>query len=327
MQITSGTAPLASQGYSILLPADSGNTYNLIGISDAQGSSGTYAYSSTIISSARLELDDMTDDFSNRINLNFTDSGQGSFELASITPAGYSQSGDFTLVAGTAPDTIAGKHFDCTIQAGLNPFARSSTFSLDIAFSGETYTITGGPGVLDSTGTCSYSITNRSTAAIQVSDTVTGVSTTYMSFTGPASGFFAIAQPETGAYQVGTFTVSDRWSTFFNDATSLGDSWYSLTGADHEFGQFSMALYPYVYHVDMGWEYVVDGDDGANGAYFYDFTDGAWVYSQPEIFPFLYDFKRDAWLWYQPADGTADHYTSNPRKFYDFTTQTWVTHL
>jgi hypothetical protein len=114
---------------------------------------------------------------------------------------------------------------------------------------------------------------------------------------------------------------------FFTGEASLGGDWFYLSQSNSMFGYYYMNSFPYVYHSDMGWEYFEDAADGHQGAYFYDFTDGVWFYTQPSFFPFLYDFNVNAWMYYEPLQGAAGHYTSNPRWFYNLSSKAWSNHL
>ena len=206
MQITSGTYPLASYGYAILLPANSGNFYQEIGIYGMLNSSGTYSYMATGSSTGQAIFNDTTDAITNRVNLTFSSATEGTFSGATISPPGYYQAGYFVGALGQAPGSIAGQSLYCTVADGRYPFASSGNFT--IVFSASGYTLTGGGGVGSSSGTYSYSIVNRSVAAIQISDSVVGISTFYVGFSTSSSGGYATKQSSTGGFQVGSFTVT-----------------------------------------------------------------------------------------------------------------------
>src|SRR6266487_3457710 len=57
-RITAGIFPFASSGYYLFLPANSGNTYQSIGIYNVSSSSGTYSYTATGPSTAILNFND-----------------------------------------------------------------------------------------------------------------------------------------------------------------------------------------------------------------------------------------------------------------------------
>ena len=91
----------------------------------------------------------------------------------------------------------------------------------------------------------------------------------------------------------------------------------------HYFGYYSYLTDPnYIYHFDLGYEYVFDAADGNGGAYFYDFESGHFFYSSPTFpFPYLYDFTLKTVLYYYPDPSEAGHYNTNGvRYFYDFAT-------
>ena len=49
-----------------------------------------------------------------------------------------------------------------------------------------------------------------------------------------------------------------------------------------------------------------------------------WWYTSRDLFPFLYDFTLNSWLYYSPDVNNTQHYTSNPRFFFDFNTMTLI---
>ena len=83
----------------------------------------------------------------------------------------------------------------------------------------------------------------------------------------------------------------------------------------------------FVYHFDMGYEYVIDAQDGLSGVYLYDFSSGGWFYTSPAFpFPYLYDFTLNTVLYYYPDPVNAGHYnTDGVRYFYDYGTGKIVT--
>ena len=93
------------------------------------------------------------------------------------------------------------------------------------------------------------------------------------------------------------------------------------------FGHYSYLDDPhYIYHDDLGDEYVFDAGDGMNGVYLYDFASGDFFYTSPAFpFPSLYDFTLGTVLYYYPDPANPGRYTSNPRQFYDFATGQIIT--
>jgi len=90
------------------------------------------------------------------------------------------------------------------------------------------------------------------------------------------------------------------------------------------FGYYSFDGYPWIYHDDLGYEFFIDAQDGQAGAYLFDFDSGGFFYTSPTLFPYLYDFTLNAWLFYYSDPNNPGHYTSNPRVFYNYTTQTVI---
>ena len=118
---------------------------------------------------------------------------------------------------------------------------------------------------------------------------------------------------------------------FFAGEVSLGSGVYYLQfpqapqGDGNIFGYYNYAFFPILYHYDLGFEYFLNANDGANGAYLYDFQSQHWWYTSPSVFPNLYDFTLKSWLYYDPASNNPGHYTSNPRWFYEAATGQWTT--
>ncbi len=115
---------------------------------------------------------------------------------------------------------------------------------------------------------------------------------------------------------------------FFAGEVSLGDGAYYLAFPDGtRFGYYSYLTDPnYIYHFDLGYEYVFDADDGNSGIYLYDFASDDFFYTSRTFpYPYLYDFSLNTVLYYYPDPNNLGHYTSNPRYFYDFATQTIIT--
>ena len=111
---------------------------------------------------------------------------------------------------------------------------------------------------------------------------------------------------------------------FFNTATDLanGVEYLQFAGGNY-FGYFSYLADPhYIYHFDLGYEYVFDAADGESGVYLYDFTSSDFFYTSPTFpFPYLYDFELETVLYYYPDPGQGGHYdTDGVRYFYDFAT-------
>jgi len=131
--------------------------------------------------------------------------------------------------------------------------------------------------------------------------------------------------------------ILDAWnavdgsSPFFNGQGPTGSGWYYLPfpsgNSPYYFGNYTYEFWPWMWHSDMGFEYVQDANDSSNGVYMYDPTLEDWFYTNPADFPFLYNFGSvqapvDHWWWYEPTSNR--HYTTNPRWFSDLFTGQWI---
>ncbi len=115
---------------------------------------------------------------------------------------------------------------------------------------------------------------------------------------------------------------------FFSGEVSVGNGVYYLQlPGGTPFGYYSYLADPrYIYHFDLGYEYLFDAADGKGGVYLYDFKSGSFFYTSPGFpFPYLYDFSLNAVLYYYPDAGTPGRYTTNPRYFYNFLTGQIIT--
>ena len=123
-----------------------------------------------------------------------------------------------------------------------------------------------------------------------------------------------------GIGNVGTVFKFNVHPGFFDDRLSLGDSIYYLSFPGGNYFGFYVDLGAnYLYHFDLGYEYVFDANDGQAGVYLYDFASGDFFYTSPTFpFPYLYDFALETILYYYPDPNNAGHYTTNPRYFYNF---------
>ena len=113
-------------------------------------------------------------------------------------------------------------------------------------------------------------------------------------------------------------------SAFLTGEASVGNGVYYLAfGNGGYFGYYSYLTDPhYIYHFDLGYEYVFDAKDGNNGVYLYDFQSNGFFYSSPAFpFPYLYDFTLNTVLYYYTDPNHAGRYNTNGiRYFYDFAT-------
>ena len=134
--------------------------------------------------------------------------------------------------------------------------------------------------------------------------------------------------PNTGQHEEDVYYVRvSAHPTFFNGEIALGGGFYYLQFANGTpFGYYSyLPDQNFIYHIDLGFEYLLDANDANHGIYFYDFASSSFFYTSPTLFPDLYDFSLNAWLYYLPDANNPGRYTNNPRWFFNFATGQWIT--
>ena len=112
------------------------------------------------------------------------------------------------------------------------------------------------------------------------------------------------------------------------DAPLSNGVYYLAFPNGNDFGYYSyLSDFHYLYHFDLGYEYVFDANDGNSGAYLYDFKSKDFFYTSPDFpFPYLYDFSLNTVLYYYPDPNNAGHYDTNGvRYFYNFSTGQIIT--
>jgi hypothetical protein len=175
--------------------------------------------------------------------------------------------------------------------------------------------------------------------------TCTGGASKTLSDAGPLSfmGTIAIASLPPGEYCIGvnannsndaSFALSFNpplsavyADAFFDGQYALGSPWnYLLFGDGNLFGYYAFVqgspstANAWLYHADLGYEYVVPGS-ASGSVYLYDLASNHWWYSSSSLFPYLYDFSLNSWIYYFPNTANPGHYTSAPRSFSNLTTQ------
>ncbi len=127
----------------------------------------------------------------------------------------------------------------------------------------------------------------------------------------------------TRIFQAEPATV-DIHPPFFSGEAVLGSGVYYLSFPSGKyFGYYSYLDDPnFVYHYDLGYEYVFDAKDAGAGVYLYDYTSGGFFYSSPIFpFPYLYDFSLNSVVYYYPDPNNPGRYnTDGYRFFYVFNT-------
>ncbi len=118
------------------------------------------------------------------------------------------------------------------------------------------------------------------------------------------------------------FTLAASHASLFAGEAALPNGVYYLAFANgNPFGYYSYLSDPrYIYHFDLGYEYVFEAADGKSGAYLYDFKSGGFFYTSPTFpFPYMYDFALNSVVYYYPDPNNAGRYNTNGiRYFYVF---------
>ena len=143
---------------------------------------------------------------------------------------------------------------------------------------------------------------------------------------GKDGGFYGADDAATSQGSVFKLTVMSHPAFFAGQVPLVNGVEYLAFPNGNFFGYYAFLDDPrFLYHFDLGYEYVMDAKDGKGGVYLYDFASGGFFYTGPTFpFPYLYDFSRSAVLYYYPAS-SAGHYAANPRYFYDFATRQIIT--
>ena len=251
-------------------------------------------------------------------------------------PGGLSLAQSSGLISGTP--TQAGTF---QINLGAAYLDGSATATLTLTIAPAPVTTPGITSVLTASATqgqaFSYQITaDNAPASFNATGLPAGLSVD------TASGLIAGTPTQTGAFPVvlsatntagtGTATLSlvvaasggYSLPAFFTGEAALGSGVYYLSFPNgNYFGYYSFLSDPdYIYHFDLGYEYVFDAHDGQGGVYFYDFQSSDFFYTSPVFpFPYLYDFNLNSVLYYYPDPNDPGHYNTNGvRIFYVFST-------
>ena len=227
-------------------------------------------------------------------------------------------------------------------------FTASNTAALNITVGGTTSQGATSPGVLQSSGTVTLagnlSIRFAAGAALPgAADTLAIVSGASVSgsFANVINGERLATADGLGSFQVNYGPSSEKSKTlvvlsnfvaqggvshpaFFTGEAALSNGVYYLAFPNgNYFGYYGYLSNPaYIYHFDLGYEYVFDAADGKDGVYLYDFKSSDFFYTSPSFpFPYLYDFNLKTVLYYYPDPNNAGRYnTDGVRYFYDFAT-------
>jgi uncharacterized repeat protein (TIGR01451 family) len=108
---------------------------------------------------------------------------------------------------------------------------------------------------------------------------------------------------------------------FFMGEVGVGDGFYYLVFPNGTlFGYYKYLADSFIYHADLGYEYVLPSGDAGGDVYLWDYQSQHWWYTGPNLFPNLYDFTLGEWIFYFSNSANPGHYTSSPREFASDTT-------
>jgi hypothetical protein len=238
--ITSGDYPFtASGGYFLFIPANSGNSYQLVEVDDEAGlysiltGSGTYSYTASG-STGLFQFVQGSDTFKG--NLNFVTTNIGNYLLTNITvaPIVASETGEYEFYQVAVPASIAGKSFRVFIQDGISPFYQTGTFDFKTSVSGTSYTIVDDDtGITNSTGTLLIFKINSATAQVIQNDTALGTATDYVVFSSASEGEFLATQPSSGGFQIGALlAIGSNYTMTATAGTGFAfTNWTAINGA------------------------------------------------------------------------------------------------
>ena len=168
-----------------------------------------------------------------------------------------------------------------------------------------------------SVGDGMYYLSSPTTSA-SASDSLDGVDPDNLS---DAAGFSNLSLSSDPSISVDA-TASSASASVETDTTSSSGS-DNASSPEVAFGYYAYLSDPrYIYHVDLGYEFVIAADDQASGVYLYDFTSQGFFYTSWAFpFPYLYDFRLDSVVYYYPDPNNPGRYnTDGVRYFYVFNT-------
>ncbi len=128
----------------------------------------------------------------------------------------------------------------------------------------------------------------------------------YGSFTEISINHFAIARRRKSDVFIDLFEIIEGPLSSSQD---LGGGWRLVEW----FGVFLINHYPWILHGEHGWFYDQVSEDSN---WFFDPILG-WLWTSPEIYPFIYSVEGTTWLYYQTS-------TTSPRLFFDFSNEEWI---
>jgi hypothetical protein len=210
LTISSGSFPFAGSGKFRFLPSAVDSSYAIVPIAgNVNAGAGSHTYAKTGPSTARLSLiDDEVGGLT--ANINFNTASSGTYTLSSSAFPGGSQTGNFILYAGNSPASIEGTIISVIITSGEFPFADFGSYRFLPAATGGIYNVLAlSGGVVNSSGTYSYSKNSEHTGIISFSDSIAGQGlTSQLSFDTATTGTVFLRKLGSTAYQTGVFSMS-----------------------------------------------------------------------------------------------------------------------
>ncbi len=233
--------------------------------------------------------------------------------------------GDFTMVNGVARNNVARLNADGSLDTGFVANTDPAVWGLTVQPDGKV--------LLVGTFTQVNGVARGGIARLNADGSLdTGFAAT--SATGTV--YSVAVQPDSKIVVTGYFSQVDgvdrsSIARFLGDTPAFFGGEVPLSqGVDYLafpngkiFGYYEFLSDPhYLYHFDLGFEYVFDTADGSGGVYLYDFKSQDYFYTSPTFsFPYLYDFGLQAFLYYYPDPTNPQRYnTDGVRYFYNFST-------
>lgn len=237
--VTSGASPYASSGSYQFLPAASGNTYNIIGLSGVPNSSGTYSYTQNSPLTGIISFDDSITGPGQSSQLSFDTASSGTAFLRKSGFLGF-QTAVFGMVP-PSPPSISANPQSQTVAVGASVTLSVSASGVGtlsyqwrknaVNISGATsaaYTLTG----VQSTDAGTYDVVVSNLAGPTTSSGATLTVATPPSITGqPQSQMVTVGQNV--AFTVtaaGTAPLSYQWRKDGTNLIGATSATYSLTG-------------------------------------------------------------------------------------------------
>ena len=121
-----------------------------------------------------------------------------------------------------APGSMLNKTLNLTITDGVDPLPVDGICQWMGATNGNNYSVTGGIGVTNSTGTYSYTKSVGDSAILVSSDSIYGTVTNRLYFTSPGGGYFYGAS--SAGYDSGSFTIADGPVEFLGNIAVTTDT-------------------------------------------------------------------------------------------------------